>query len=82
MKKQLLMLGAAFMFSFGTTTLVSCGGGESQEAHDHAEGEESHEGHDHAQFQCPMDCEEGKTYEEMGTCPVCKMDLAEVKPTE
>ena len=26
-------------------------------------------------YQCPMDCEEGKTYEEAGKCPVCKMDL-------
>ena len=30
-------------------------------------------------YQCPMDCEKGKTYEVMGICPVCKMDLAEVK---
>ncbi|MDP6922686.1 MAG: heavy metal-binding domain-containing protein, partial [Lutibacter sp.] len=32
---------------------------------------------DHAEvtYQCPMDCEEGKTYDEAGSCPVCKMDL-------
>ncbi|MBT8279004.1 MAG: hypothetical protein KJO41_08380 [Bacteroidia bacterium] len=30
-------------------------------------------------FQCPMDCEDGKTYEEEGTCPVCKMDLKKVE---
>ncbi len=24
---------------------------------------------------CPMDCEQGKTYDQPGTCPVCKMDL-------
>ncbi len=24
---------------------------------------------------CPMDCEKGKTYNQPGTCPVCKMDL-------
>lgn len=28
-----------------------------------------------AEYQCPMDCEEGKTYDKEGTCPVCKMDL-------
>ena len=47
---------------------------------------ESHEGHEHAKeeltaqavYQCPMDCEEGKTYEAAGACPVCKMDLKEV----
>lgn len=26
-------------------------------------------------YQCPMDCEYGKTYENVGSCPVCKMDL-------
>nr|WP_287494130.1 heavy metal-binding domain-containing protein [Candidatus Brachybacter algidus] len=30
-------------------------------------------------YQCPMDCEKGKTYEVMGICPVCKMDLAKVE---
>ena len=34
-------------------------------------------------YQCPMDCEKGKTYEEQGSCPVCKMDLKKVeKDTE
>ena len=27
------------------------------------------------QYQCPMDCEDGKTYVEAGSCPVCKMGL-------
>jgi len=27
---------------------------------------------------CPMDCEHGKTYEEPGICPVCKMDLIRI----
>lgn len=26
-------------------------------------------------YQCPMDCESGKTYEQPGKCPVCEMDL-------
>lgn len=26
-------------------------------------------------YQCPMDCEDGKSYTEAGSCPVCKMDL-------
>ena len=26
-------------------------------------------------YQCPMQCEEDKTYIEEGTCPVCKMNL-------
>lgn len=28
-----------------------------------------------ALYQCPMDCEKGKTYEQAGKCPVCEMDL-------
>lgn len=36
-----------------------------------------------AVYQCPMDCEDGKTYEKEGACPVCKMDLKKVeKETE
>ncbi|MDX5585437.1 MAG: heavy metal-binding domain-containing protein [Aureibaculum sp.] len=26
-------------------------------------------------YQCPMDCEKGKSYTDKGNCPVCKMDL-------
>ena len=26
-------------------------------------------------YQCPMDCESGKTYADTGKCPVCEMDL-------
>ena len=37
---------------------------------------------DVAQYQCPMDCELGKTYSEQGSCPVCKMDLVKVEDTE
>lgn len=32
-------------------------------------------------YQCPMDCEKGKTYEKEGKCPVCGMDL-ELKTKE
>ena len=32
-----------------------------------------------AEYQCPMKCESDKTYHEPGSCPVCKMDLKEVK---
>lgn len=30
-------------------------------------------------YACPMDCENGKTYDKPGKCPVCEMDLTEVK---
>jgi hypothetical protein len=29
----------------------------------------------HIDYVCPMDCEKGKVYHEMGKCPKCKMDL-------
>lgn len=31
---------------------------------------------------CPMRCEEHKTYDQPGTCPVCKMDLVKVSSIE
>ena len=72
--------------AFALFTFIACGGGEApagqtntteQPDAPHATG--THEHHDHAHYQCPMKCEGDKTYEEPGTCPVCKMDLAEVK---
>lgn len=32
------------------------------------------------EYKCPMDCEDGKVYDEPGSCPVCKMDLKKVEP--
>lgn len=32
-------------------------------------------------FQCPMKCEKEKVYTKAGSCPICKMDLKEVKVT-
>jgi hypothetical protein len=34
-----------------------------------------------AVYQCPMDCEKGKTYEQAGQCSVFGMDLEKVKKT-
>ncbi len=31
-------------------------------------------------YQCPMKCEGDKTYAKAGKCPVCNMNLKEVKP--
>jgi protein SCO1 len=33
-------------------------------------------------YQCPMKCEGDKIYNKPGTCPVCKMDLKEVKAND
>ncbi|MDZ7613499.1 MAG: heavy metal-binding domain-containing protein [Flavobacteriaceae bacterium] len=31
-----------------------------------------------AEYQCPMKCEQEKSYAESGNCPVCKMELKEL----
>jgi len=31
-----------------------------------------------ASYQCPMKCEQEKSYAEKGNCPVCKMELKEL----
>jgi hypothetical protein len=30
-------------------------------------------------YQCPMKCEDDKTYTEVGTCPVCNMDIKKIE---
>lgn len=37
----------------------------------------SEKGNQKAVYQCPMECEDEKTYDKPGTCPVCEMDLEE-----
>ena len=75
MKKSIIVLVA--MFSL-TIMFTACKEAKKEEVKS-----ENHEGHDHDQdkmtsndvYQCPMDCEKGKTYDKEGSCPVCKMDL-------
>ncbi|MCK0108662.1 hypothetical protein MWU58_05115 [Flavobacteriaceae bacterium S0825] len=80
MKKTLLIL--ALMLS-ASTVLVSCKG-EKKEQSEETEMQESNAASDADMamndiYQCPMDCEEGKTYDEEGNCPVCKMALKKVE---
>jgi len=49
---------------------------------DHEKEGELHEHSDEvamASYQCPMKCEGDKTYNEKGSCPVCKMDIKEIE---
>jgi len=72
MKKQILNI--VTILAIGSFVFVSC-----SENHEDSK-MEMHEGHDHAaMYQCPMDCENGKTYDEEGKCPVCNMDLKEME---
>ena len=79
MKKSILTLVTASAFALGTMLISGCGNSEQQHkeeaTHEHHEGEV----HEHEAYQCPMKCEGDKTYEEEGTCPVCKMKLAKVE---
>ncbi|PTM09036.1 MAG: hypothetical protein DA407_06670 [Bacteroidetes bacterium] len=80
MKKLILMLCVCF-----SVAIVSCK--ETDKKMDADANSEMHEEHAadqadmamNAEYQCPMDCEEGKTYDSPGTCPVCAMDLKKVE---
>ena len=72
----------ALAIALGTT--VSCNKKEEtiktateHEGHNHKEGEEHK-----VAYECPMDCEKGKTYETEGKCPTCGMALVEKKHAE
>jgi len=82
MKKSFLII--AILIS-GVVFFTSCKETKKEESKTemHEHDGEMHEGHDHDEmavvYQCPMDCEDGKTYANEGSCPVCKMDLKEKK---
>lgn len=35
-----------------------------------------------AEYKCPMECEGDKIYDELGKCPVCKMELVKISEIE
>ena len=69
MRKLILMLAVVAVVSF---TFTSCKSDKKEEVKTE---ETSKETASNEVYQCPMDCEDGKSYSEPGTCPVCKMDL-------
>lgn len=76
MKKSIFLVAAIFsiavMFTSCKETKKEEVKTESHESHEH----DADSNEEHADvYQCPMDCEKGKTYAEAGSCPVCKMDL-------
>ena len=83
MKSKSISL-SLFAIAFSLFLFTSCGDKKNDAAP--AAQEEKSDSHDHksesetkeissGEYQCPMDCEDGKTYAESGSCPVCKMDL-------
>lgn len=83
MKSKILNIVWVAIFAIGSATFIGCGNSENKERESHEHKGDSthhHDGeHARAHYQCPMDCEKGKTYEEPGQCPVCKMDLQKVE---
>ena len=69
MMRGIYTLSFAVIMTVGSIS-IGCGNAETET--------EQQDSHEHATYQCPMDCETGKTYEEAGACPVCKMDLKEL----
>lgn len=82
----------AFLCLSIAVVATSCENAKKETAVEKKEAAE-HEGHDHegeahkqgdsdamaAVYQCPMQCEGDKTYDEKGSCPVCKMDIKEIE---
>tara|TARA_B110000091_G_scaffold184308_1_gene203502 strand:+ start:5200 stop:5400 length:201 start_codon:yes stop_codon:yes gene_type:complete len=66
MKKGLFTLAVIFTFGILSTSCKTSEKKEHDKAHVHAE---------KTVYQCPMKCEEKKTYEKEGKCPVCEMKL-------
>jgi len=78
MKKSLFVFAAIFYFAIFFT---ACKETKKEELKEEVN-IESHDNHDHSKgemtsnvYQCPMDCEKGKTYDLAGACPECGMDL-------
>lgn len=68
------------VFAIITLSTVSCNKKEKMEPTTEKEEHEHKDGETHkVAYECPMNCEKDKIYDEKGTCPVCKMDLIEAK---
>jgi len=73
MKRILYTAGLGLSLIISGAAITACGGETKTEATQPVEV---------ATFQCPMDCEEGKTYDKAGICPVCEMELKAVEVAE
>jgi len=73
MKKSIFLVAAIFSVAIMFTSCKEAkkdSGEDKKEMHDQVADKATNDA-----YQCPMDCEKGKTYEKEGNCPVCKMDL-------
>ncbi len=65
MKKSFLAF--AILLSACVTCIQGCSSASNEKKQEQTE--------EKAVYQCPMDCEKGKTHDKAGQCPVCGMDL-------
>lgn len=75
MKKIIFVLAITFSFA---VLLTACKETKKEEVKIESHEDHNHENEDTALrnlYQCPMNCEKGKTYDKAGSCPMCKMDL-------
>lgn len=72
MKKQIITITLLLTL---TIFMTSCGGKNADNKTDKTTTEQT----ENQKYQCPMKCEGEKTYDKQGKCPVCNMDLEQVK---
>ena len=80
MKKAVLIF--VLMFSV-SAVVISCKENKKEQSEE-SEMIENHGANEadmalNAEYQCQMNCEEGKTYDSPGVCPVCAMELKKVE---
>ncbi|WP_117884759.1 heavy metal-binding domain-containing protein [Aureibaculum luteum] len=68
MKKLILMLAVVTVVSIAFTSCKS-------DKKEDVKTEEKVDVASNEVYQCPMNCEDGKSYTEAGSCPVCNMAL-------
>ena len=76
MKRTILLIAIAFSLSAIT---ISCKENQENKENNTEHAAEKADIAMNDIYQCPMDCEDGKTYDEEGDCPVCKMKLKKVE---
>jgi hypothetical protein len=83
MKKVILVFAICLGFAITATACKGKAHEHSEDTHMHDEGGEASEAGEESSeemasntlYQCPMDCEKGKSYNKEGKCPVCEMAL-------
>ena len=76
--KNLKVATGILVLAFIALSITSCKDNKA-ENNDAVEQTEAKQSETAMVYACPMKCEGDKTYDKMGSCPTCGMDLKEVK---